>query len=87
MILIKARAPVALVGGHYIYHCEETILRAVSPVTGNKNAEEARLLASFQGVDMTKNFYFRLVFYLFRQDCFETRPKSIYFCATVIHTT
>lgn len=75
MILIKARAPVALVGGHYIYHCEETVLRAVSTVTGTKNAEEARLLASFQGVDMTKNFYFRLVSIFFSLRFFRIHPN------------
>ncbi|KAM0793180.1 hypothetical protein ACM66B_000653 [Microbotryomycetes sp. NB124-2] len=58
MIIIKSRAPVALVGGHYIYHCEETALRPITPLSSNKNAEEARQMASFQGVDLSKNFYF-----------------------------
>lgn len=59
MIIIKSRAPVALIGGHYIYHCEETVLKPVTPPTGTKNAEEARQMAAFQGVDLSKNFYFR----------------------------
>lgn len=59
MIIIKTRAPVALIGGHYIYHCEETILKPITPPTGTKSAEEARLMAAFQGVDLSKNFYFR----------------------------
>jgi phosphatidylinositol 3,5-bisphosphate 5-phosphatase len=59
MIIIKSRAPVALIGGHYIYHCEETVLKPITPPTGTKNAEEARQMAAFQGVDLSKNFYFR----------------------------
>ncbi|KAK4058088.1 phosphatidylinositol-3,5-bisphosphate 5-phosphatase [Microbotryomycetes sp. JL221] len=58
MIMIKARQPVALIGGHYIYHCEGTALHPVTPPAGSKNAEEARQMASFQGVDLSKNFYF-----------------------------
>ena len=59
MILIMTRAPVALVGGHYIYHCETTSLRPISVVPGTRNAEETRQLVAFQGVDLSKNFYFR----------------------------
>lgn len=59
MILIKARAPVALIGGNYIYSCEETIMKAISVAGGTKTAEESRMMASFLGVDMSKNFYFR----------------------------
>ncbi|KAM0751709.1 hypothetical protein T439DRAFT_313088 [Meredithblackwellia eburnea MCA 4105] len=62
MIMITRRAPVALLGGHYIYHCEETVLRAVnhppSGVTKAAQHEEQRLLNAFQGVDLSKNFYF-----------------------------
>lgn len=59
MILVTRRLPVALVGGHYIYHCEETVLRPITPPTGSRTAEEARQMAAFQGVDLSKNFYFR----------------------------
>lgn len=51
---------VALIGGHYVYHCEST---DIMPVAFNhkidKPAEEQRLMNIFKQVDMTKNFYFR----------------------------
>ncbi|KAI5993402.1 SacI homology domain-containing protein [Pisolithus marmoratus] len=60
MIVISKRSSVALLGGHYIYHCEST---EIIPVCFNhkvdKPAEEQRLLNVFKQVDMSKNFYFR----------------------------
>jgi hypothetical protein len=60
MILISKRSVVALLGGHYIYHCENT---DIVPVAFNhkveKSAEEQRLFNIFKQVDMSKNFYFR----------------------------
>ena len=60
MILVSKRSVVALIGGHYIYHCESTDL---IPVAFNhkidKTAEEQRLMNVFKQVDMSKNFYFR----------------------------
>ncbi|KAJ7063534.1 polyphosphoinositide phosphatase [Mycena amicta] len=59
MILITKRSYVALLGGHYLYHCENT---EIIPVCFNhkieKPAEEQRLLNIFKQVDMSKNFYF-----------------------------
>ena len=60
MILITKRSPVALLGGHYVYHCEETeILTIPSSHKIEKPSEEQRLMGVFKQVDMTKNFYFR----------------------------
>lgn len=60
MILISKRSVVALLGGHYLYHCENT---DITPVCFNhkveKQAEEQRLMNIFKQVDMSKNFYFR----------------------------
>jgi hypothetical protein len=60
MILITKRSYVALLGGHYLYHCENT---DIVPVCFNhkieKPAEEQRLMNIFKQVDMSKNFYFR----------------------------
>ena len=60
MVLITKRSIVALLGGHYIYHCEST---EIVPVCFNhkveKIAEEQRLMGVFKQVDMSKNFYFR----------------------------
>ncbi|KAH9916211.1 SacI homology domain-containing protein [Fomitopsis serialis] len=59
MIVISKRSVVALLGGHYIYHCEST---DILPVCFNhkidKPAEEQRLMNIFKQVDMSKNFYF-----------------------------
>ncbi|KAG5641928.1 hypothetical protein DXG03_003954 [Asterophora parasitica] len=59
MILISKRSVVALLGGHYLYHCEST---DAVPVCFNhkveKPAEEQRLMNIFKQVDMSKNFYF-----------------------------
>ncbi|KAG6837048.1 hypothetical protein H0H93_015619 [Arthromyces matolae] len=60
MIVISKRSVVALLGGHYLYHCEST---DIIPVCFNhkveKPAEEQRLMNIFKQVDMSKNFYFR----------------------------
>ncbi|KAJ7595479.1 polyphosphoinositide phosphatase [Mycena floridula] len=59
MVLITKRSIVALLGGHYLYHCENT---EIVPVCFNhkieKIAEEQRLMNIFKQVDMSKNFYF-----------------------------
>ncbi|KAH0834053.1 putative polyphosphoinositide phosphatase [Lanmaoa asiatica] len=59
MIVISKRSVVALLGGHYLYHCEST---DIIPVCVNhkieKPTEEQRLLNIFKQVDMSKNFYF-----------------------------
>ena len=60
MILLTKRSVVALLGGHYLYHCENV---DIVPICFNhkieKPAEEQRLMNVFKQVDMTKNFYFR----------------------------
>jgi hypothetical protein len=60
MIIVMKRSVVALLGGHYIYHCEST---EMIPISSNpkieKPAEEQKLMNIFKQVDMSKNFYFR----------------------------
>jgi len=60
MIIIAKRSVVALLGGHYLFHCEQT---EIIPVCSNhkieKQGEEQRLMNIFKQVDMSKNFYFR----------------------------
>ena len=62
MIVITKRSVVALLGGHYIYHCEET---EMIPICSNhrveRPAEEQRLMNIFKQVDLSKNFYFRYI--------------------------
>ncbi|KAE8217376.1 hypothetical protein CF319_g8520 [Tilletia indica] len=87
MVLIARRSVVALIGGHYIYHCDETRIIPVchSSVLSNMpgrtkllEAEEARLLATFRQVDLSKNFYFSYSLDLTRtlQDNLTALPES-----------
>ena len=79
MILITKRSPVALLGGHYVYHCEETeVLTIPSSHKIEKPSEEQRLMGVFKQVDMTKNFYFRCATVL----C----PASCLFCSRLTAT-
>ncbi|KAI0054065.1 hypothetical protein FA95DRAFT_1480269 [Auriscalpium vulgare] len=59
MLLVTKRSVVALLGGHYIYHCENTELISI-PFNHKieRPSEEQRLMSIFKQVDMTKNFYF-----------------------------
>ncbi|CAO1635735.1 unnamed protein product [Sympodiomycopsis kandeliae] len=75
MVLISRRSVVALLGGHYIYHCDETkILPVCHPsfmasVQGRTKVlehDEARLLHTFKQVDLSKNFYFSYTYDLTR---------------------
>ncbi|CAO1621584.1 unnamed protein product [Parajaminaea phylloscopi] len=75
MVLISRRSVVALIGGHYIYHCDETKIIPVchpaftAAVPGRTKAldqEEARLLHTFKQVDLGKNFYFSYTYDLTR---------------------
>ncbi|KAI8849108.1 SacI homology domain-containing protein [Chytridium lagenaria] len=60
IILITKRSAVALIGGHYIYHIDDTLLVPVTSPTAKieRKAEEARYVQTFNQVDMSKNFYF-----------------------------
>ncbi|KAJ1020173.1 hypothetical protein NDA16_004453 [Ustilago loliicola] len=67
MVLISRRSVVALIGGHYVYHCDETVILPVCHAsvlaslpgrTKLMEQEEARLLHLFKQVDLSKNFYF-----------------------------
>lgn len=67
MVLISKRSVVSLIGGHYIYHCDETqvvpvchpsILSNLPGRSKAKDQQEAQLLRSFNQVDLSKNFYF-----------------------------
>lgn len=67
MVLISKRSVVSLIGGHYIYHCDETqVLPVCHPSTlsnlpgrsKQKDHQEAQRLRAFRQVDLSKNFYF-----------------------------
>jgi len=79
IILVMKRSVVALLGGHYIYHCEST---EMIPISSNlkieKPAEEQRLMNIFKQVDMSKNFYFRCAFALVWYFLSLTNPSYTY---------
>ncbi|KAF9201302.1 phosphatidylinositol-3,5-bisphosphate 5-phosphatase [Haplosporangium sp. Z 27] len=61
--LITKRSPVALIGGHYVFHINATstisIHSSTTPTSKlDKNSDEARYLQMYQMVDLSKNFYF-----------------------------
>lgn len=75
MVLISRRSVVALVGGHYIYHCDETkilpichpsVMSSIAGRTKQLEHDEARLLHTFKQVDLGKNFYFSYTYDLTR---------------------
>ncbi|KAG9103896.1 phosphatidylinositol-3,5-bisphosphate 5-phosphatase [Ceratobasidium sp. 370] len=59
VVLITKRSVRALMGGHYIYHCEDAAIYKICPTMKVENpTEENRLLTLFRAVDLSRNFYF-----------------------------
>ena len=61
MSVITKRSPVALLGGHYVYHIDETRLISIASDELrklDKNQEEARYLSTLDHLDISKTFYF-----------------------------
>ncbi|KAJ3108265.1 phosphatidylinositol-3,5-bisphosphate 5-phosphatase [Phlyctochytrium planicorne] len=60
IILITKRSAVALIGGHYVYHIDDTLLVAITSPSSKieRKPEEARYIQAFNQVDLSKNFYF-----------------------------
>ena len=63
MVLITKRQCVAVLGGHYVYQVEGTELIPLTTSSGSKtqssrNVEEARYLAIFGSLDLSRNFYY-----------------------------
>ncbi|KAJ1975957.1 phosphatidylinositol-3,5-bisphosphate 5-phosphatase [Dimargaris verticillata] len=57
--LITQRSAVAVLGGHYIYHIDGTMLLNIATDDRSvRTPQENRYLSLFHSVDMTKNFYF-----------------------------
>jgi hypothetical protein len=84
MILITKKSPVALVGGHYINHIEDTIM---VPINGKQtvSAEEERYVQIFSQVDRTKNFYYSYTYDITRslqsnmtQGDSKIKPKDMF---------
>ncbi|KAJ3063072.1 phosphatidylinositol-3,5-bisphosphate 5-phosphatase, partial [Podochytrium sp. JEL0797] len=61
MILVTKRSAVALIGGHYVYHIDDTLILGISMPSerfDRRSNDEARYIQSFCQVDLSKNFYF-----------------------------
>jgi phosphatidylinositol 3,5-bisphosphate 5-phosphatase len=61
MSVITKRSPVALLGGHYVYHIDETRLISIASDDLrklDKNPEESRYLSTLDHLDISKTFYF-----------------------------
>jgi phosphatidylinositol 3,5-bisphosphate 5-phosphatase len=61
MSVITKRSPVALLGGHYVYHIDETRLISIASDEIrklDKKPEEARYLSTLDHLDISKTFYF-----------------------------
>jgi phosphatidylinositol 3,5-bisphosphate 5-phosphatase len=61
MSVITKRSPVALLGGHYVYHIDETRLISIASEElrkAHKHPEEARYLSTLDHLDISKTFYF-----------------------------
>ncbi|KAJ3056503.1 phosphatidylinositol-3,5-bisphosphate 5-phosphatase [Rhizophlyctis rosea] len=60
IILITKRSAVALIGGHYIYHIDDTMLISIPGPNARmeRKPDESRYLQIFSQVDLSKNFYF-----------------------------
>ncbi|KAJ2825337.1 phosphatidylinositol-3,5-bisphosphate 5-phosphatase [Coemansia erecta] len=55
--LVASRKPVALLGGHYVYHVEDTRLLSIAFRPERSDVEE-KCITRFKNVDLTKNFYY-----------------------------
>lgn len=62
MLLVTKKSPAAVVGGHYIYHIDETELISLAASTYrskvDKDPEEARFIGILNNLDLTRSFYF-----------------------------
>jgi phosphatidylinositol 3,5-bisphosphate 5-phosphatase len=68
LILITKKSPVALIGGHYINHIDDTVMIPIhfNSKTYAPSPQEQRYFQIFNQVDRTKNFYFSYTYDLTR---------------------
>jgi hypothetical protein len=60
LCVVTKRSVVAVLGGHYVYHIDDTELVPIAKdyKRPDKHSEEARFLATFSNLDLSKTFYF-----------------------------
>lgn len=76
VILITKRSPVALLGGHYIYHIDDTNMINIAGTRTATTPEQARYLQIFEQVDITKNFYFSYTYDITRSLQYNMTSRS-----------
>lgn len=59
--LVLRHRPVALLGGHHIYHVEDTRLLSIS-YKPERSEQEDKAIATFKTIDLSKNFYYSLTY-------------------------
>lgn len=82
LLVVTKRRPVAILGGHYLYHIDGTKL---IPVTSNpkkpaSNSEEARFLHTFLSIDLSKTFYYSYTYDLtntLQINCMRYKTQSL----------
>ncbi|KAJ1818725.1 phosphatidylinositol-3,5-bisphosphate 5-phosphatase [Coemansia sp. RSA 2598] len=81
--IVTKRRPVALLGGHYIYHVEDTRLLSVTYRPERTDREE-RFINTFKNVDLTKNFYYSHTYDVTRTLQQNMRGRSAQYQSTVV---
>ncbi|AET37775.1 phosphatidylinositol-3,5-bisphosphate 5-phosphatase Ecym_2016 [Eremothecium cymbalariae DBVPG len=58
LVVVTKISYVAVLGGHSIYHIDDTQLVPISASYKKPDATESRFLSTFQNIDLSKTFYF-----------------------------
>ena len=75
IILITKREKVALVGWHSVYKIEDTMMQYIpNESVRYTHPDEQRYVKLFQSVDLSSNFYFRLIPYFFSYKTWFSPP-------------
>lgn len=87
LILITKKSPVALIGGHYINHIDDTVMIPIhfNGKSYTPSPQEQRYFQIFNQVDRTKNFYYSYTYDLTRslqsnmtQGLEKIKPKTMF---------
>ncbi|KAL2709167.1 Polyphosphoinositide phosphatase [Kluyveromyces marxianus] len=62
LVVITKMSQVAVLGGHSIYHIDDTELVPITKSTKKPDATELRFIQSFQNLNLSKTFYFSYTF-------------------------
>ena len=62
LVVITKMSQVAVLGGHSIFHIDDTALVPISNSMRKNDATEARFVQSFQNLNLSKTFYFSYTF-------------------------